>query len=477
MEVRSQTSRVRFGFARVNITPPVGIYHRMWGAARHDRATGVHRPVFADVLVFAPLNGDGNLWVRANLDLVCLVVPQHNALVLALAEAAGVLPEQVDVAYSHTHSSGWYVPDRIPLPGGERIEPYLVSVAENLAIAVRQARKEMREVTVTYGAGRCNMAANRDCPDGEGMVCGFNPNAAADDTVLVGRVTDSEGGIVATIVNYACHPTTLAWENTLLSSDYVGAMREVVERETGAPCTFALGPCGDLGPRDGFVGDLAVADRNGKQLGFAALSALMAMGPPGTDFEYAGPVVSGATLGAWRHAPFGGERETETGLFRGGVHTVDLPMRKGLDREQVEADLARWLDAEKTADASGDAVVARDAGARAERARRWLGRLDQLPQGGTYSMPFSVRRMGDAVWVTCGGEPYSLLQTELRQRFPNFALVVSPLVGAMPVAYLLRKDAYGKGLYQEEPSCLAPGCLETLVEAISTQVKQEVIDG
>lgn len=92
-------------------------------------------------------------------------------------------------------------------------------------------------------------------------------------------------------------------------------------------------------------------------------------------------------------------------------------------------------------------------------------------------MPFSVRRMGDAVWVTCGGEPYSLLQTELRQRFPNFALVVSPLVGAMPVAYLLRKDAYGKGLYQEEPSCLAPGCLETLVEAISTQVKQEVIDG
>src|SRR5581483_9438600 len=106
------------------------------------------------------------------------------------------------------------------------------------------------------------------------FVCGFNPGGPVDDTVLVGRITGDDGRMIGTVVNYACDPTTLAWENTLISPDYVGAMREVVEQATGAPCQFLQGASGDIGPREGFVGDVAVADRNGRQLGYAALVAL-----------------------------------------------------------------------------------------------------------------------------------------------------------------------------------------------------------
>ena len=88
--------------------------------------------------------------------------------------------------------------------------------------------------------------------------------------MLVARGIAESGETLGTVVNYACHPTTLAWENTLLSPDYVGAMREVVEAHTRSPCLFLQGASGDLGPRDGYVGDPAVADRNGRQLGFAA---------------------------------------------------------------------------------------------------------------------------------------------------------------------------------------------------------------
>jgi hypothetical protein len=45
------------------------------------------------------------------------------------------------------------------------------------------------------------------------------------------------------------------------------------------------------------------------------------------------------------------------------------------------------------------------------------------------------------------------------------------LAGDFQVAYLLPSDRYGKGLYQEEPSIPAPGCLEILVEAVAEQIK------
>src|SRR6188508_776478 len=54
--VKSPQARCRAGVARRDITPPGGIYHRMWGAATHDRATGVHRPLLATALVLESLD-------------------------------------------------------------------------------------------------------------------------------------------------------------------------------------------------------------------------------------------------------------------------------------------------------------------------------------------------------------------------------------------------------------------------------------
>lgn len=471
MHVPTPTSRLRFGLGRVQITPPVGIYHRMWGAARHDRAAGVHRPLLADVLVLAPLDR-GPLLIRAHLDLVGLARVDHQRLQEALAESAGVPADRVVLTYSHSHSSGFFVPDRVTLPGGELIPPYLNHLRLQLQEACRQALYAMQESTITYGSGPCTMAANRDCWDQESgqYVCGYNPQGQPDQTVLVARITGKSGTVLATLVNYGCHPTSLAWENELISPDYPGAMREEVERHSGAPCVFALGACGDQGPRDGFVGDPAVADRNGRQLAYTALSILEGMGPPATDFQYQGPVVSGATLGAWAHQPFSPERLDQCALFAGGLHIVDLPLKAGLDAQTFNRQLEEWTSRQQEAEARGDQLEARDCRARAERARRWLARLRDLPQGDTYPMHFSVYRLGDAVWVSSGGEPYALAQTELRRRFPHRPILFSPLCSDLQVAYLLPRDRYGKGLYQEEPSSLGPGCLELLIEAMAAQI-------
>jgi hypothetical protein len=422
-------------------------------------------------------NPDAKPFVRVQMDACGFVDPEYyEALIDAVCLGAEILPDRVMLAVSHTHAACFPVKNRMGLPGGDLIEPYIQTLAEQLRSGAETAVRGMEEAVISYATGRCDMAGNRDYwdEDYQGYTCGFNPTALADDTVVVARITGQNGLLLCSLVNYACHPTTLAWENTLISPDFVGAMRKVVESETGAPCVFAQGACGDLGPREGFVGDTEVADRNGRQLGYAALSALASLGEPETDFKYQGPVISGATLGTWAHGEAAGYHMMMASQFGGGTFHVNLPYIDLPTLEELNTRIEGWRQKQQVADEKGDLIAARDAGAQAERALRWAGKLVDLPIGEAYPMPFSVLRMGDAVWVTTGGEPYNLIQRELRARFPERIIVFSPLVGPMNVGYLLVEEGYGKGLYQEEPSVLAKGCLETLIESVAQKIADVV---
>ena len=195
------------------------------------------------------------------------------------------------------------------------------------------------------------------------------------------------------------------------------------------------------------------------------------MDPPATDFHYDGPVVSGATLGTWKNRAFNDARLAQTQRFQGARATVDLPTKPKPDADALARELAEWKTAIAAADARGDALAARDATAKAERARRWIARLDNIPDGETFPFEYSVYRLGDAIWITCGGEPYNVIIATLRERFPDETLILSPVSGDLQVAYLLPSDRYGVGLYQEEPSILAPGCLEMLTETLADRIE------
>ena len=471
-------SLVRAGVARGDITPPVGIYHRMWGAATHDRSTGVHRPLTATVLCVSPRSLDAHeppQVVFIGIDHCLLWTAEINRLLDEIAARTGLERSSITICFSHTHAAGLMDPQRSGLPGGDLIAPYLESLTETLSQLIAGAREAMEPAHIAYGSGRCDLAANRDYFDEHrnGYVCGFNPDGVTDDTLMVARITSADAErTLGTVVNYACHPTTLAWQNTLISPDYVGAMREVVEQVHGAPCLFLQGASGDLGPRESYVGDIEVAERNGRRLGYAALAALESLPPPERRFDYTGAVVSGATLGTWDWREVAEERRDKLECWRGWKTIVELPYRSDLgERTQLESARQRLEIELRRAEEAGNHLAARDARALIERRTRELTRVAALPPGRTYPYPLRCWRMGDAVWLAFDGEHYNVLQRTLRARFPDTPLIIGTIANGSNVWYLPDAESYGKGLYQEEASIFARGALETLIEASTTAIR------
>lgn len=474
-QIETPTSVCRAGLGTADITPPVGIYHRFWGAASHDQATGVHRPLRASAFVFEPADAENSdqQQILVALDHCLFRPPEMREFRAALCDQLGVSSESVTIVFSHTHSAAYVAQNREHLPGGAFIGPYLDELPGRVAAAVQQAVNNLETVTLTYGTASCQMGHQRDCWDEEAdrYVCGFNPDVELNLPVHTVRLTASDGSSRGTIVSYPCHPTTLAWDNTLISPDYVGALRETVETATGTTCMFLQAPCGDIGPRFGFVGDTEVADANGRQVGYAALQALESMPPAAHDYHYNGPVISGATIGEWEYRSQSETRAASTHEFTARQTAVPLAYRPELPTvAQVEQQMASLSADESAARDRGDDAEAARIRALVERLRRRLEVLRPLPDA-ELPYPVTLWKLGDAVWIAVDGEPYSELSFELAKRFPGIPLIVMPLSDGAPAGYLPVADAYEKPIYQSEIAIVAPGSLEKVIDAIAAEIE------
>ena len=333
--------------------------------------------------------------------------------------------------------------------------------------SIRTAQVSKIHSTITWRYGRCDLATNRDLPEpgGQRLVCGFNPSAPADDTLLVGRVCDDAGKILATIVNYACHPTTLAWENRLLSPDWVGAMREVVETQTGAPCLFLQGASGELAPAEQYVADPSIADRHGRRVGFAVLSTLEAMDPPGLRLSYEGVVESGAALAVWRHRPV----DVST-VLRAQRIELDLPLKPMPTDAPREGEAPAEPRARTGSDRRGPRPPSGDDPVQTERVAPQRAVRKIVGEGPTAKMPLWAWRIGDAILIGQPNEAYSVFQTELRKRFAPRPLGIINLVNGS-AGYLAPRELYEKNIYPVWQSPFARGSLEMLIEKASEQVR------
>ena len=447
-EWRPYSADLVAGSSRHDITPPLKIRTANWGAhGRHEIATGVHQPLTVTALALTDDSGSVHYvvstdlgWWRNTDDELSVRQP--------VLEALEVDESQLLLHLVHTHAGPCTTRSQHLEPGGALIDGYLRSVSDTVVRACREARATARPCRITWGTGACALATVRDLPCGDSDVVGFNPDVAADDTIVAGRITDHDERTVATILNYACHPTTLAWQNPLLSPDLVGPARVVVEAATSAPCLFLQGASGDLAPRDQYTGDIDVVERNGRILGHAALSALEAMPRPGHIMRFTGVVESGASLGTWEQVPANSPVSLSARLIR-----VPVPLQPLLSPDELTE---RWSHLGNT--------PARERVQRAMALRR--GYVDE----DAARHPVWIMEVGDAIIVAHPGEAYSTMQTELRRRHPDRCILVANCTNGPGFMYLPERSAYERVRYQVWQTLLDAGALETVIDAVDAVI-------
>lgn len=451
----------RIGVARTMITPAGDAPINNWGAARRTAATGLHSDLTATVLTITRLDSAAS--ARPDLVLVALDLgwwrtpSAADALQRQVARSAGVEPHRVLVSLSHTHAGPAIDPDAVDQTASASVADYLQTLADRVSTAATDAARTAEPAVLEWGRGSCDLARVRDqwLELEHRYVCGFDPDGDPDPTLLVGRIVadqpDSDGDrLQAVIVNYACHPTTLGPENSEISADYPAVARDLVEARCAAPMIFLQGASGDLAPRRQYETGSAAVQANGEQLGFAVLATLAGMLPTRTRLINTAIVESGAPLGIWRPEP-------------------DAPStRMGLRHDQVAVPrnplAGRWGSADGLSDA-----------AKAERERR-NGQIESLSGRTEHSMPLAVCRLGEVALVATAGEPYSVLQRDLRSTFSDRPIVVLNLTGGAHHGYLPPAEAYRDELYQVWQTPAGRGSLERVRDA-SAKLITELFEG
>jgi len=359
-----------------------------------------------------------------------------------LIEHLNVDPARVIIALTHTHSGPSISLGDIDKPGGNVIRPYLQLLRDNIVRIVRDAARSAQPATLAWTYGRCRLAKNRDqfVPELGRFVQGYDERSPADPVLLVGRIVTDEGATLGTVVNYACHPTSIGWESRVISPDFVGSMRELVEANAGGLCMFLQGAAGEMAPRDQFSSDLEVADRNGRELGYAVLSALESMVPPGKRATHTMNLESGSTLGIWEHAADHVPSNVEA-----TIHTVEVPLKQ----------MPTVAEIEKKIELSDDREIL-------ERLRREREVRHAVGQEDTTRFPIWLWAAGDTLFLGCPAEPYTLLQRHLRLHFLERAVCVINIANGW-YGYLPPRELYDKEVPTVHQTPFAKGSLEFLI--------------
>ncbi|MEK6233723.1 MAG: neutral/alkaline non-lysosomal ceramidase N-terminal domain-containing protein, partial [Planctomycetales bacterium] len=422
------------GAAKVEITPEKPMWMSGY-ASRGKPAEGKLTPLWAKSLALQ--DAEGRKAVLVTMDLIGIDRGLGQEIRKRLSRDLGLSSEAIALCTSHTHC-GPVVGDNLRsmyfLDEEQRklVDEYAETLRDKIIAAVRESVGKLAPAELFWSSGRSTFAVNRRNNRGDvrqaralGRLKG-----PVDHDVPVLSVRDPDGKLKAVVFGYACHATTLSFQQWC--GDWPGfAQAEVEKTHPEAVAMFWAGCGADQNPLP--RRSVELAQQYGRQLAAAVEVEL-------------------------RGTPTPVEPRLTTSYQEIDLDYAELPSRERLKQDAESKN--RFL---------------------ASRAKMLLKQWDD--EGGlrkTYPYPVQIWKLGsDVTFVLLGGEVtvgYALrLKKEMTGRSTWVAGYSNDVMAYIPTLKVLREGGYEGGgamLYYGLPSPWAPSVESKIINEVHRQRKQ-----
>jgi hypothetical protein len=286
---------------------------------------------------------------------------------------------------------------------------------------VADALADLRPARLATGQGIARFAVNRRQATEKGVINGTNPGGPVDHAVPVLRVETPDGKLRAVAFGYACHNTTLSFNQWC--GDYAGfAQLYLQERHPGAVALFWMGCGGDANPLPRRTVELC--EKYGRELADAVDGVL------------------------------DGRMEPVRGPFAARYRRISLAFDAPPTREKLAGEL-----------------LSKNFALR-QRALRLTRILDD---GGTIDThyphyPVQVWRLGDhLLWVALGGEVVVDYALRLKKELTGAPLWVTAYANDV-MAYIPSRRVLQEGGYEADSSMIYYGLPTRWAPALEDQI-------
>lgn len=415
----SNSAALRAGAATVDITPQGSVF--LFGYPHVARySTGVHDPLECAALYLEAKSG--RALFLAN-DLIFFDRDYVAEVRRRIFDATGLLPEEVMVSATHTHS-GPVMTNNLSNAADSvvpKADPaYLQWVADRLVLAARTAIESAQPAELGLAVARAEgVGSNRHVPTGP---------SDPEVPVLVARSLATRRPLGCMVV-YGMHPTVMHEDSTLISADFPGFTRRWLRSQVlgqECPVIYHLGVAGNQSPRHMTrANTFAEAQRIGEILARNIAVALEAIsyGPIGT-------LVARRVMLDVRPRAFPSVDEARDTLARTRARFEELRAANA-PRQEVRTAECDVFGAEKTA-LLADAVAD---GRLAEAART--------------ASPAEIQVIQIGAWrfVAWPGEFFVEHGLALKARAPRGTYIVTLANGQLQ-GYIATPEAVAKGYYE-----------------------------